>query len=89
MLVGSNAHRGPHRIKAWIPSLVHYCFLDDARTQRVVAEPNALNEKMISVRSHSVLIRVGADEYFDTVFGIGWIRSTWRCHIPTQDCCAE
>ncbi|KAI5474937.1 siderophore biosynthesis protein [Pseudohyphozyma bogoriensis] len=46
-LVGSNAHRGPHRVRAWLPSLVHYCFLDDPRTQRVVVEPNELNTKMI------------------------------------------
>lgn len=50
MLVGSNAHRGPHRIRAWLPSLVHFCFLDDLRTNRVVAEPNEKNGKMIKVR---------------------------------------
>ncbi|KAJ8291455.1 putative lysine N-acyltransferase C17G9.06c [Rhodotorula toruloides] len=47
MLVGSNAHRGPHRIRAWMPSLAHYCFLDDPRTQRVICEPNEKNEKII------------------------------------------
>lgn len=50
MLVGSGAHRGPHRIRAWMPSLVHYCFLADPRTERVVAEPNAKNAKIIKVR---------------------------------------
>ncbi|KDE07161.1 hypothetical protein, variant 2 [Microbotryum lychnidis-dioicae p1A1 Lamole] len=47
MLVGSNAHRGPHRIRAWMPSLVHYCFLDEPRTQRVVCEPNEKNVKIL------------------------------------------
>ena len=47
VLVGSNQHRGPHRVRAWLPSLVHYCFLDDPRTERVVAEPNCKNLKMI------------------------------------------
>ncbi|GAA5988494.1 hypothetical protein JCM11641_007170 [Rhodosporidiobolus odoratus] len=47
MLVGSDAHRGPHRIRAWLPSLCHYCFLDDPRTQRVLCEPNEKNEKII------------------------------------------
>ncbi|BGP58390.1 hypothetical protein JCM8202v2_006059 [Rhodotorula sphaerocarpa] len=47
MLVGSNDHRGPHRIRAWMPSLAHYCFLDDPRTQRVLCEPNEKNEKII------------------------------------------
>lgn len=50
MLVGSNSHRGPHRIRAWMPSLAHYCFLDDPRTQRVSCEPNEKNEKIIKVR---------------------------------------
>lgn len=49
MLVGSNQHRGPQRVRGWLPSLVHCCFLDDLRTERVVAEPNNLNRKMITV----------------------------------------
>lgn len=49
VLVGSALHRGPHRVRAWLPSLVHYCFLDDPRTKRVYAEPNQLNTKMIAV----------------------------------------
>lgn len=53
MLVGSNDHRGPHRIRAWMPSLAHYCFLDDPRTQRVLCEPNEKNEKIIKVRTAS------------------------------------
>ncbi|GAA5865966.1 hypothetical protein JCM1840_003360 [Sporobolomyces johnsonii] len=48
MLVGSSAHRGPHRIRAWMPSLCHYCFLSDPRTQRVLCEPNEKNAKIIS-----------------------------------------
>ncbi|BGP20475.1 hypothetical protein JCM10213v2_008636 [Rhodosporidiobolus nylandii] len=47
MLVGSSAHRGPHRIRAWMPSLCHYCFLDDPRTNRVLCEPNEKNGKII------------------------------------------
>ncbi|GAA6042400.1 hypothetical protein JCM8097_004498 [Rhodosporidiobolus ruineniae] len=47
MLVGSNSHRGPHRVRAWLPSLCHFCFLDDPRTQRVLCEPNEKNEKMV------------------------------------------
>ncbi|GAA5982542.1 hypothetical protein JCM10908_006692 [Rhodotorula pacifica] len=47
MLVGSEGHRGPHRIRAWMPSLAHYCFLDDPRTQRVICEPNEKNSKII------------------------------------------
>ncbi|ORX81765.1 siderophore biosynthesis protein [Basidiobolus meristosporus CBS 931.73] len=47
MLVGEQKFRGPHRVEAWIPSLAHYILLDDARTQRVVSEPRADNDKMI------------------------------------------
>lgn len=48
MLVGEEAHRGPHKVASWLSALVHYLFLDDPRTQRVVAEPRADNRRMIS-----------------------------------------
>lgn len=47
MLVGEEAHRGPHKVASWLSALVHYLFLDDPRTQRVVAEPRADNGRMI------------------------------------------
>lgn len=47
MLVGEEQHRGPHKVASWLSALVHYLFLDDPRTQRVVAEPRADNSKMI------------------------------------------
>jgi len=47
MLVGEETHRGPHKVASWLSALVHYLFLDDPRTQRVVAEPRADNSKMI------------------------------------------
>jgi len=47
MLVGEEHHRGPHKVASWMSALVHYLFLDDPRTQRVVAEPRADNAKMI------------------------------------------
>jgi acetyl CoA:N6-hydroxylysine acetyl transferase len=46
MLVGEENHRGPHKVASWLSALVHYLFLDDPRTQRVVAEPRADNAKM-------------------------------------------
>jgi acetyl CoA:N6-hydroxylysine acetyl transferase len=48
MLVGEDRWRGPQRVAAWLPSLVHYLFLADSRTRNVVAEPRADNAKMIS-----------------------------------------
>lgn len=47
MLVGEENHRGPHKVASWLSALTHYLFLDDPRTQRVVAEPRADNGKMI------------------------------------------
>ncbi|WP_342622821.1 GNAT family N-acetyltransferase [Pseudomonas alkylphenolica] len=47
MLVGEEHQRGPHKVASWLSALVHYLFLDDPRTQRVVAEPRADNSKMI------------------------------------------
>lgn len=53
MLVGEQAHRGPHKVASWLSALTHYVFLDDPRTQRVVAEPRADNAKMIGyMQSH-------------------------------------
>ena len=47
MLVGEERHRGPHKVASWLPALVHYLFLDEARTMRVVSEPRSDNERMI------------------------------------------
>jgi len=47
MLVGEESHRGPHKVASWLSALTHYLFLDDPRTQRVVAEPRADNARMI------------------------------------------
>ena len=48
MLVGEERHRGPHKVASWLGALTHYLFLDDPRTQRVVAEPRADNARMIN-----------------------------------------
>jgi len=47
MLVGEERHRGPHKVASWLNALTHYLFLDEPRTQRVVAEPRADNARMI------------------------------------------
>jgi|TARA_R110001599_G_scaffold348801_1_gene576395 RimJ/RimL family protein N-acetyltransferase len=47
MLVGEDHHRGPHKVACWLPSLVHYLFLDEPRTQRIVSEPRSDNDRMI------------------------------------------
>jgi len=46
-LIGEARFRGKPFLTAWMPSVSHYLFLDDCRTQRVVIEPRADNHKMI------------------------------------------
>lgn len=53
MLVGPTRWRGARCVAAWLPSLVHYLFLDDPRTQAVVCEPRHDNVRMIAyLREH-------------------------------------
>jgi len=47
MLVGEEHHRGPAKVDCWLRSLVSWLLIDESRTQRVVAEPRADNDKMI------------------------------------------
>lgn len=47
VLIGEPHMRGKRFVTAWLPSISHYLFLDDHRTQRLVIEPRADNEKMI------------------------------------------
>ena len=47
LLVGEEEFRGRKWFSAWFPSLQHYLFLDDPRTQRIVAEPRHDNERLI------------------------------------------
>ena len=47
VLVGEAACRGKPFLTAWMPSVAHYLFLDDCRTQRIVIEPRADNDRMI------------------------------------------
>lgn len=47
VLIGEPHRRGKPFVTAWLPSISHYLFLDDARTQRLVIEPRSDNHKMI------------------------------------------
>ena len=47
VLIGEAAFRGRPYVAAWMPSLSHYLFLDDCRTQRLVIEPRVDNAKML------------------------------------------
>ncbi|WP_323118192.1 GNAT family N-acetyltransferase [Burkholderia alba] len=47
MLVGEPRWRGAEHVAAWLPSVVHYLFLDDPRTSAVVCVPSADHERLI------------------------------------------
>ena len=47
VIVGEDAFRGRDFITAWLPSLMHYIFLDDCRTQRIVGEPAAAHDQQL------------------------------------------
>lgn len=80
MLVGDTRWRGPACAAAWLPSLVHYLFLDDPRTQAVLCEPRHDNVRMIAyLREHgfaaikpfdfphkrALLMRTSREAFFD------------------------
>ncbi|MEM5339234.1 GNAT family N-acetyltransferase [Paraburkholderia azotifigens] len=80
MLVGDTRWRGAECVAAWLPSLVHYLFLDDPRTQAVVCEPRHDNARMIGyLKQHgfssiahfdfphkrALLMRVVREAFFD------------------------
>ncbi|KAI9765611.1 MAG: hypothetical protein M1840_007300 [Geoglossum simile] len=44
-LVGEEEFRGPQRVNVWLSSLVHFCFMHDARTENVILEPRVDNER--------------------------------------------
>ncbi|KAK5118851.1 hypothetical protein LTR62_000060 [Meristemomyces frigidus] len=46
VLVGEQEFRGSHRVKVWLSALVHWCWLSDLRTERVVMEPRVDNGKL-------------------------------------------
>lgn len=46
VLIGEPSCRGAAFVSAWLPSISHYLFLDDSRTQRLVIEPRSDNLRM-------------------------------------------
>lgn len=60
--IGEPAYRGKKWITAWLPSLMHFIFLDDPRTQRIVGEPRASHEQQIRNLDRSGFAKV---KHFD------------------------
>lgn len=48
VLIGEDDIRGRAWVTAWLPSLMHYLFLDDSRTQRIVGEPRSDHHQQIN-----------------------------------------
>lgn len=48
LLVGEQEFRGPKYFNSWIRAISHYLFIDDVRTQRIVLEPRADNERLFN-----------------------------------------
>lgn len=48
LLVGEQAFRGPKYFNCWMRAISHYLFLDDVRTQRIVLEPRADNDRLFN-----------------------------------------
>lgn len=47
VIVGDEACRGREWFTAWLPSLLHYMFLDDPRTERIVQEPSSNHHRQL------------------------------------------
>lgn len=47
-LIGNRRFQTPLRLKTWLCCLLHYLFLDDVRTQRIVGEPRIDNDRHIA-----------------------------------------
>jgi len=46
LLVGEQEWRGAHFVQSWLRGLSHYLLLDEPRTQRLVLEPRADNQRL-------------------------------------------
>ncbi|WEK08366.1 MAG: GNAT family N-acetyltransferase [Candidatus Pseudomonas colombiensis] len=47
VVVGESKHQGIGKLRAWFRSLMHYMFLDDPRTQRILGEPRIDHDRQI------------------------------------------
>ncbi|MCD2179542.1 GNAT family N-acetyltransferase [Rhizobium sp. C1] len=47
VIIGEDACRGRSWFTAWLPSLLHFMFLDEPRTERIVQEPDARHSRQL------------------------------------------
>ncbi|CCT74673.1 related to aerobactin siderophore biosynthesis protein iucB [Fusarium fujikuroi IMI 58289] len=61
-LVGNDKFRGQYRVMAWWPSVMHYEFLDDHRTENVVGEPRLSSENVLK---YEMIFGLHQDKWMD------------------------
>ncbi|MEE1673516.1 GNAT family N-acetyltransferase [Agarivorans aestuarii] len=63
ILVGNFSFRGGVYFDTWGSAILQYCFLDEAKTQRVMGEPRADNHRVVSITE-----RLGLEKQFEFDF---------------------
>ncbi|WP_393977300.1 GNAT family N-acetyltransferase [Xanthobacter agilis] len=63
VLVGEDGFRGRAYVATWLPCLMHYMFLDDVRTTRIVGEPRADHHQQLRNLERSGFARVSTFEF--------------------------
>ncbi|MCJ1312895.1 hypothetical protein MMC25_006571 [Agyrium rufum] len=53
VLIGEEEFRGKERVRCWLSALVHWAWVADLRTERVVCEPRVDNERFIEYLQES------------------------------------
>jgi len=57
-LIGNRRFQTPLRLKTWLCCLMHYLFLDDPRTQRIVGEPRIDNDRHIANLQRAGMVKI-------------------------------
>lgn len=63
VLVGEDAFRGRAYVATWLPSLMHFIFLDDPRTQRIVGEPRSDHHQQLRNLERSGFARMSTFDF--------------------------
>jgi acetyl CoA:N6-hydroxylysine acetyl transferase len=58
LLVGDSRHQGPGKVEAWFRAVLHYMFLDDSRTQRVIGDPRIDHVRWIEYMQKQGFVRL-------------------------------